>query len=200
MTSRTLEAVAAFALLAVGAAACSKRGDDKASSSPSPSASPASAPATLTYWASNQAPSIEDDKKILQPELDKFEKQTGIKVKLEVIPWSDLLNRILGATTSGAGPLTALFRVVLPAARPGVVAVAIYAFMTAWGEVLFASVLTSEDGRTLAVGLQGYATQSNIYWNQVMAASVVVSVPVVTGFLLLQRYLVQGLTAGAVKS
>ncbi|MGV9498697.1 ABC transporter substrate-binding protein [Streptomyces sp. NPDC003642] len=61
-------------------------------------------PKTLTYWASNQGASIEIDKKVLQPELDKFEKQTGIKVKLEVVPWSDLLNRILTATTSGQGP------------------------------------------------------------------------------------------------
>ncbi|MYX43612.1 extracellular solute-binding protein, partial [Streptomyces sp. SID89] len=59
---------------------------------------------TLTYWASNQGTSIEVDKKVLQPELDKFEKQTGIKVKFEVVPWSDLLNRILTATTSGQGP------------------------------------------------------------------------------------------------
>src|SRR3954454_24881910 len=57
-------------------------------------------PKTLTYWASNQGASIEADKKILTPELKKFEKQTGIKVKLEVVPWSDLLNRILAATTS----------------------------------------------------------------------------------------------------
>ncbi|MGW7266264.1 extracellular solute-binding protein [Streptomyces sp. NPDC054842] len=61
-------------------------------------------PKTLTYWASNQGPSVEADKKILTPELKKFEKQTGIKVKLEVVPWSDLLNRILAATTSGQGP------------------------------------------------------------------------------------------------
>ncbi|MEU6373174.1 sugar ABC transporter substrate-binding protein [Streptomyces sp. NPDC046909] len=61
-------------------------------------------PKTLTYWASNQGASIEIDKKVLQPELDKFEKQTGIEVKLEVVPWSDLLNRILTATTSGQGP------------------------------------------------------------------------------------------------
>ncbi|MER7483926.1 sugar ABC transporter substrate-binding protein [Streptomyces sp. NPDC126510] len=61
-------------------------------------------PKTLTYWASNQGASIEVDKKVLQPELDKFEKQTGIKVKLEVVPWSDLLNRILTAATSGQGP------------------------------------------------------------------------------------------------
>ncbi|MFJ3142104.1 ABC transporter substrate-binding protein [Streptomyces halstedii] len=61
-------------------------------------------PKTLTYWASNQGASLEADKKVLQPELDKFEKQTGIKVKLEVVPWGDLLNRILTATTSGQGP------------------------------------------------------------------------------------------------
>ncbi|MEU2282965.1 sugar ABC transporter substrate-binding protein [Streptomyces sp. NPDC013178] len=61
-------------------------------------------PKTLTYWASNQGASIEVDKKVLQPELDKFQKQTGIKVKLEVVPWSDLLNRILTAATSGQGP------------------------------------------------------------------------------------------------
>ncbi|WP_406189206.1 ABC transporter substrate-binding protein [[Kitasatospora] papulosa] len=61
-------------------------------------------PKTLTYWASNQGPSIEADKKILTPELKKFEKETGIKVKLEVVPWADLLNRILAATTSGQGP------------------------------------------------------------------------------------------------
>ncbi|CAM5568010.1 ABC transporter substrate-binding protein [Streptomyces hirsutus] len=61
-------------------------------------------PKELTYWASNQGASVEIDKKVLQPELDKFEKQTGIKVKLEVVPWSDLLNRILTAATSGQGP------------------------------------------------------------------------------------------------
>jgi len=103
------------------------------------------------------------------------------------------------AQVDGAGPLRTLFRVILPSAVPGVVAVTVYAFMTAWGEVLFASVLTDERSRTLAVGLQGYATQYNVYWNQVMAASLVVSIPVVAGFLFLQRYFIAGLTAGAVK-
>ncbi|MFG1810341.1 carbohydrate ABC transporter permease [Streptomyces sp. NPDC049040] len=103
------------------------------------------------------------------------------------------------AKVDGCGPLGALFRVVVPAAIPGIVAVSVYAFMTAWGEVLFASVMTNESTRTLAVGLREYATQNDVYWNQVMAASIVVSVPVVAGFLLLQRYLVAGLTAGAVK-
>jgi multiple sugar transport system permease protein len=103
------------------------------------------------------------------------------------------------AQVDGAGPMRTLFRVILPTAVPGIVAVTVYAFMTAWGEVLFASVMTDETSRTLAVGLKGYSTQYQVYWNQVMAASLVVSVPVVAGFLLLQRYFVAGLTAGAVK-
>ncbi|MFF0200887.1 carbohydrate ABC transporter permease [Streptomyces sp. NPDC005017] len=103
------------------------------------------------------------------------------------------------AKVDGCGPLGALFRVIVPAAVPGIIAVSVYAFMTAWGEVLFASVMTNETTRTLAVGLQGYSTLNDVYWNQIMAASLVVSLPVVAGFLLLQRYLVTGLTAGAVK-
>lgn len=103
------------------------------------------------------------------------------------------------ALIDGSGPVGALFRIVLPVARPGIVAVGVFAFVTAWGEVLFASVLTNTSTRTLAVGLQAYASQSSVLWNQLMAASVVVSVPVLIGFLGLQRYLVQGLSAGAVK-
>ena len=101
------------------------------------------------------------------------------------------------ALVDGCGPLGALWRVVLPAARPGVIAVAIYSFMTAWGEVLFASVMTTEANRTLSVGLRQYSTQTNIYWNQIMAAALVVSVPVVIGFLLAQRHFVAGVTAAS---
>lgn len=103
------------------------------------------------------------------------------------------------AAVDGAGALRTLIQVILPTAMPGILAVAVYSFMTAWGEVLFASVMTGESSRTLAVGLQGYATSNYVYWNQVMAASLVVSIPVVAGFLALQRHFVAGLTAGAVK-
>ncbi|MDL4818496.1 ABC transporter substrate-binding protein [Actinomadura opuntiae] len=61
-------------------------------------------PKTLTYWASNQGADLSVDKKVLEPEIRKFEQQTGIKVKWEVVPWTDLLKRILGAATSGQGP------------------------------------------------------------------------------------------------
>jgi multiple sugar transport system permease protein len=103
------------------------------------------------------------------------------------------------AEVDGSGPMGAFIRVVIPAAIPGIVAVLVYAFMTAWSEMLFASVLTNDTTRTLAVGLQGYATQNQVYWNQIMAASLTVSVPIVVGFLLLQRFLVAGMTAGSVK-
>lgn len=103
------------------------------------------------------------------------------------------------AKVDGCGPMSALFRVVVPAARPGIIAVAIFSFMVSWGEVLFASVLTTDDNRTLAVGLQLYSTQNNVYWNQIMAAALVVSAPIVLMFLLLQRNFVAGLTAGSVK-
>jgi len=103
------------------------------------------------------------------------------------------------ALVDGTSHWGALFRIVLPVSRPGIVAVSVFAFMTAWGEVLFASVLTTSSTRTLAIGLQEYATQGNTDWNQLMAAAVVVSLPVVIGFLALQRYLVRGLTSGSVK-
>jgi multiple sugar transport system substrate-binding protein len=92
VSKRFFAMIAATALAAVSLTACG----DSAGSSASKQ--------TLTYWASNQGPSLDADRQTLQPELDKFEKQTGIKVNLEVVPWSDLLNRLLAAATSGKGP------------------------------------------------------------------------------------------------
>ncbi|AXI77112.1 ABC transporter substrate-binding protein [Peterkaempfera bronchialis] len=90
--SRLATATALVAALTITATACGGGGSSSGS------------PKTLTYWASNQGASLDNDKQVLEPELRKFEKQTGIKVKLEVVPWSDLLNRILAATASGQGP------------------------------------------------------------------------------------------------
>jgi multiple sugar transport system permease protein len=118
-----------------------------------------------------------------------------------LIGYFDTLPRGLeeAASIDGASAFGALVRIIVPLSMPGIIAVAIFSFMTAWNELLFASILTTSATRTLAVGLQGYATQSNVYWNQLMAASIVVSVPIVIAFLLLQKYMVQGLTSGAVK-
>src|SRR5260370_28396081 len=99
------------------------------------------------------------------------------------------------AKVDGSGPMGAFIRVVIPAAVPGIVAVLIYAFMTSWSEMLFASVLTNDSTRTLAVGLAGYATQNQGYWNQIMAAAAATNRPIAARFLLLQRFLVAGMTA-----
>jgi multiple sugar transport system substrate-binding protein len=94
MLRRRLSASIAVALLGSGLAACGGGSPEAADG----------AGTTLTYWASNQGASLQYDKQVLQPELDKFEKDTGIKVNVEVVGWPDLLNRILGATASGQGP------------------------------------------------------------------------------------------------
>ncbi|WP_218576996.1 ABC transporter substrate-binding protein [Phytohabitans rumicis] len=92
MSRRLLAVTAAAAMLAASLTACGDSDDSSGGAK------------TLTYWASNQGASLEFDKQTLQPELDKFEQQTGIKVNVEVVPWSDLLNRLLAAATSGQGP------------------------------------------------------------------------------------------------
>lgn len=103
------------------------------------------------------------------------------------------------AMIDGTGRMGALFRVLIPVARPGIIAVAIYAFITAWSEVLFASVLTSNATRTLPIGLQAYSSDADVLWNELMAASITVSLPILVAFILVQRHLVAGLSAGAVK-
>jgi multiple sugar transport system substrate-binding protein len=92
---RKITPVVVLALLAASAAACGSSGKNDQSKSKSQ---------TLTYWASNQGTSLDNDKQVLGPELAKFTQQTGIKVNLQVIGWPDLLNKVLAATTSGQGP------------------------------------------------------------------------------------------------
>ncbi|MFF7154978.1 extracellular solute-binding protein [Streptomyces sp. NPDC008139] len=99
-SSRLLAATALVAALGLTISACG--GSD--SSDKGGKTNTGGGGKTLTYWASNQGTSLDNDKQVLTPELAKFTQQTGIKVKLEVIPWSDLLNRILAAATSGQGP------------------------------------------------------------------------------------------------
>jgi multiple sugar transport system permease protein len=100
------------------------------------------------------------------------------------------------AMIDGCSRVGVLTRIVIPLAIPGIIAVAVFAFLNAWNEVLFASVLTSDTTQTLAIGLQSYATQTVVEWNQLMAASITVTVPVMVAFLLVQRYFLFGLTGG----
>jgi ABC-type glycerol-3-phosphate transport system permease component len=104
------------------------------------------------------------------------------------------------AAMDGAGPLRVFFEIVVPLARPGIIATAVYVLIVTWQEFLFALSFTStQDMRTLPVGLNDFIGQYGIRYGELMASSVMVSLPVIAVFFFLQRYLVAGLTAGAVK-
>ena len=104
------------------------------------------------------------------------------------------------ATIDGAGPLRVFFDVVVPLARPGIIATAVYVLIVTWQEFLFAlSFTTTQEMRTLPVGLNDFIGQYGIRYGELMASSVMVSLPVIAVFFFLQRYFVAGLTAGAVK-
>jgi multiple sugar transport system permease protein len=94
-----------------------------------------------------------------------------------------------------------LHRIILPLTIPGMVSVAVYGFVWSWNDLLYAlTLITSPDKRTLAPGLvMNYMGEFQMHWATMMAASVWVSIPVTVGFIFLQRFFVQGLTAGAVK-
>jgi multiple sugar transport system substrate-binding protein len=88
-----LSALATTAIAAAALAACS--GNSSSGSAAHP---------VLTYWASNQGTSLQDDRRVLGPQIAKFTRQTGIRVNIQVIPWTTLLNQITTATVSGKGP------------------------------------------------------------------------------------------------
>jgi multiple sugar transport system permease protein len=100
----------------------------------------------------------------------------------------------------GGTSFTALRRVLVPVAIPGIISVGVYTFMIAWNEYLFALTLTRTiDMRTVPIGIQLLMGQHAYQWNEMMAMSILGSLPVLTLFLLLQRYFMGGLTAGSVK-
>ncbi|MEO1678702.1 MAG: carbohydrate ABC transporter permease [Pseudomonadota bacterium] len=104
------------------------------------------------------------------------------------------------AAIDGAGPLRIFFEIVVPLARPGIIATGVYVLIVTWQEFLFALSFTStNEMRTLPVGLNDFIGQYGIRYGELMASSVMVSLPVIAVFFFLQRYFVSGLTAGAVK-
>lgn len=101
----------------------------------------------------------------------------------------------------GASSWTALWRVLVPISVPGMVAVGVYTFMISWNEYLFALTLTrTDDMRTVPIGIQLLMGQHSYEWNQMMAMSILGSIPVLILFLLFQRRFIGGLTSGAVKA
>lgn len=104
------------------------------------------------------------------------------------------------AIIDGCTRMQALRKVVLPVALPGIISIALFAFLMSWNEFVLASVLTNTDNsKTLPIGLSEFATMFTVDWGSTMAAAFLMTVPVVAVFLLFQKQFVSGLSAGAVK-
>lgn len=104
------------------------------------------------------------------------------------------------ALIDGANRFTAFWRITLPLAAPALLSVTLFAFTNAWNEFLFAFVfITSDAFKTLPVGLQLLVFGDIYPWGQLMAASLLMAVPVVCIYIFAQRFLVEGLTAGSIK-
>jgi multiple sugar transport system permease protein len=105
------------------------------------------------------------------------------------------------ARIDGATRFQAFWKIVMPLSSPGIIATAIYAFIQAWNEYVYAlTFLNSDSLLTLPVGLQRFFAEYSTNWPGLMAASFIMSVPVVVLFLVLQKHFVRALTEGAVKT
>jgi len=105
------------------------------------------------------------------------------------------------ALVDGCSRLGALWRIIVPSAAPGLVATTLFAFVTAWNDYQYALILTSSDkAKTIQVGISelvGFMGMSN--WGGIMASGVLATIPIIFIFAYIQKYLIEGLTAGAVK-
>ena len=105
------------------------------------------------------------------------------------------------ARIDGATVWQTFTRIILPLTLPGIASTSIYSFITSWNEYMFAFILTrSPEMRTLSVGIAEMNGYQQILWNDMMAASLIASLPLIVLFVCLQRYFISGLTAGAVKT
>ena len=103
------------------------------------------------------------------------------------------------AMIDGCTRLGAFFRISLPITAPGLAATAILSFIYCWNEFLYAVILTGRDARTLPVTITSFMTNKAILWGRIAASGSLVLVPVLIFALLAQRYLVRGLSRGAIK-
>jgi multiple sugar transport system permease protein len=104
------------------------------------------------------------------------------------------------ALVDGATRVQALVHVVLPLAAPGLLAAGLFCFTLSWNEFLYALIFIGDDSlKTLPVGLSEFVVSDFAFWGQLMAAAALASLPVIVVYIYLHKYMVQGLTAGAVK-
>ncbi|MDQ2810123.1 MAG: carbohydrate ABC transporter permease [Chloroflexota bacterium] len=103
------------------------------------------------------------------------------------------------ALVDGLTPIQSFFRIALPLSMPGIITGSILSFIFSWNNFMFSLVLASQETRTLPVAIFGFISYASIDWGGLMAAAVIITLPVLVITLFVQRYVVSGLTAGAVK-
>lgn len=104
------------------------------------------------------------------------------------------------ALVDGAGRVRAVIHVVLPLALPGIIATSIFTFILAWNDYIFTRILiTADELKTLPVGVQDLFHSALIDWGLIMAAGMMITIPALLFFVTVQRYLIRGWGAGAVK-
>ncbi len=103
------------------------------------------------------------------------------------------------ALIDGLSRFGAMLRIVFPVAMPGISATGIYIFITAWNEFLYAAVLTSSKVRTIPVALQNMVGEFQIAWGLLTAGGILTALPIIILFFFVQKQMISGMTAGAVK-
>jgi arabinogalactan oligomer/maltooligosaccharide transport system permease protein len=104
------------------------------------------------------------------------------------------------AALDGCGPFQTFWRIILPLARPGIAVTGFFTFLTAWGEVAYATAFIQTDSRfTLGYGLQQFVPAFNPQWEYLTASAVLITIPAGVVFFVAQKHLVSGLTSGATK-
>lgn len=105
------------------------------------------------------------------------------------------------AEIDGCGPFASFFRIMLPIARPGVIVAAVFSFVYAWGDLIYGlTFMTNPTMRPITSSIYNYVQQYQTLWNSTMAFGIIAIFPVVIIFVLMQKYIVSGLTNGAVKA
>lgn len=118
-----------------------------------------------------------------------------------MVPYFESLPKELeeSASVDGSSRFNSFIKIILPISGPGIVTAAILSFVFSWNNFMFGIILSGRTTKTLPVAIYGFISYTDINWGGLMAGSVVVTIPVIIISLILQNYIIKGLTAGAVK-
>ena len=118
-----------------------------------------------------------------------------------MIPYFETIPKALeeSAKIDGASNFKAFISIMIPLAKPGIFTSGILAFINSWNNFMFAQILCSSRTTTLPIAIYQFISYANINWGGIMAASVIITLPIILISFLLQRHVITGLTAGAVK-